>query len=220
MSPVPPTRRYPRHRAAPRVALAVVGGFAIFVVGAVLGWAVRAPRDGRPSATPDPSAQPPRAPRASSTSPPTSPPTSHLRGVWTAHGSGRAVRMVPIGDRIELRVVDEARWQRAYVEDEVRAVLRPTADPDRYDVEDRYRPWAPAAGYDGAGRAACLVQTTSHRGRRLAATVVDHDTLEVEMALVTMTARVDASDVRIGCDPPTVTGLTRVRFERRRAVPR
>lgn len=216
MRTAPPTRRYPKHRTAPRVALAVVGGFAIFVVGAVLGWAVRAPRDGRPTATPDPSAQPPREPRVA----PTTKPTSHLRGVWTARGSGRAVRLSPVGDRIELRVVDEARWQRAYVEDEVRAVLRATDDPDRYDVEDRYRPWAPAAGYDEAGRAACLVQTTSHRGRRLAATVVDHDTLEVEMALVTMTARVDASDVRIGCDPPTVTGLTRVRFERRRAVPR
>jgi hypothetical protein len=212
--PIPPTRSYPKKDRANLIATIIVGGFAVFVVGVTAGWAIHGPRSAA-SATPDPNA----GPKVNAPEAPPRRPSSTLAGVWTSRGSGRPMKLVVFDDRLELRVQDAGRWEMSYGEDELRAVLRATSDPDRFEVEDLYRPWAPRAGYSEAGKKACTVKTTEYAGKKLTATVIDHDAIEVQMAMVTMNVLPDASDQIVGCEAPKVTGITTVQLRRRKAVP-
>jgi hypothetical protein len=210
---IPPTRIYARRpRPTLVVGLAVLGALAL----ASLGLGLRFSRGGRLAASADPSAR--EITELDDDAPPGST-ASPLRGTWVASHSGRVLRAAVLPDRVELRVVDAATWQHAYAEGDVRLVLWPTADPARWEVEDLYRPWSPSAGYDDAGRASCLVRTREVAGRKLVATV-DRDALEIEFALVSMSVHPAPTGEFAGCGPPTITGVTKRRFERRRATPR
>jgi hypothetical protein len=213
---IPPTRIYSKRSRTPLVVgLAVLG--ALGAIGtASLGLGLRSSRGGRLAASSDPDARPIAELDDDA---PVGPTRSPLGGTWVANQSRRVLRAAVLADRVELRVVEAASWQHAYAEGDVRVVLWPTADPARWEVEDLYRPWSPSAGYDDAGRASCLVRTREVAGRKLVATV-DRDALEIEFALVEMSAHAAPTGEYTGCGSPTITGVTSRRFERRRATPK
>jgi serine/threonine-protein kinase len=82
-------------------------------------------------------------------------PIEALAGAWV--GNGRELEAVVVGGDLEFRVKRPDHFPRqGYEAGDARFVLRPTADPAVYAVEDRIRPVPPTGkAYDARARGTC-----------------------------------------------------------------
>ncbi len=120
--------------------------------------------------------------------------TDALLGPWV--GNGRELEAVLAGSDLEFRVKKPAQFaQQGYEAGEARFVLRATADPNVFAVEDRIRPVLPSGkAYDARARGTCQEVWTSvggdplrarHDGARLS---VEFAKIEPALANFTMEA--------------------------------
>lgn len=106
-----------------------------------------------------------------------------LVGPWV--GNGRELEAVATGSELEFRVKKPAQFPtQGYEAGEARFVLRATADPDVFTVEDRIRPvLPPGKAYDPRARGTCQEVWTSVGGDALRARH-DGPRLSVEFAKI------------------------------------
>ncbi|MFI5299506.1 MAG: serine/threonine-protein kinase, partial [Polyangiales bacterium] len=128
-----------------------------------------------------------------------------LEGNWKTTTTNRHLKAVKVDDdEIEFKVVDEKEWDNAFAKDEVRFKL--TIEASKIAVDDRFRP-KPGVGkkFSRDALASCLVQTQEVDGKRLVATLKPSGHLEVQLAAMDFSVKLEGAEV-VGCNPPKITG--------------
>jgi eukaryotic-like serine/threonine-protein kinase len=156
-----------------------------------------------PAASSEPSSKPSSAP------PPVKDPLEPYAGIWASE-SGRRMKAVVVGDRLEFQVVDASEFGRqGYNSGEARFVLRPVPNEDgAFVVEDRIRP-VPPAGYRYVGadaRNTCVAVWKDAGGNPLRGQGLG-DRLDIDLAKIEPTV---ANFVRSGRTVTSCRGLEKL----------
>ncbi len=117
-------------------------------------------------------------------------PLAAVAGEW-ASDTGRLLRAVVVGNKIEFQVVDASQFAgQGYRDDEPRFVLHPLPEPNQFLVEDRIRPLPPTGTpYDIAqAHPTCMAVWRDAGGDPLRASLTG-DRLDVDFAKIEPTAR-------------------------------
>jgi serine/threonine-protein kinase len=137
----------------------------------------------RPSSTADAGAPRPSASAVTSAAPSTPRGLAALTGGWV--GNGRELTAVLVGNDLEFRIKKPDQFPRqGYETGDARFVLRATAEPTVFVVEDHIRPTLPIGKlYDARARGTCQEIWTSAAGDPLRARL-EGGRLSVEFAKI------------------------------------
>lgn len=155
------------------VTLLVLGGGAAVVItqGLIPGLGPYPPPKKPTTTKPDPGRRDGGAPApASSSAAPARSPLEQLAGPWVVNGKDLEAVLTP-GEILEFRVKTPAQFApQDYEAGEARFVLRATAEPSVYNVEDRLRPFPPQGmSFSPASRNSCQEAWTTVEGQPLKA---------------------------------------------------